>query len=391
MSAVLPEGASPQGKPACEAIELGGLEVLHELGPRWDDLVRRSPEPMPFLQAGWLLAWWSAFGNGKPRVVGVYEGGARTRGQSKSFVGGALFSEGFRPFRGIPVRTLALAANVHSNRADLLVDRGHAVAAARAIARWAHARRPRWTLLRLDEVAADSEPIGAFRDELVRLGHPAGEKPGSRPPFVPLEGGIDGVMSRLKSKWKSNLRNREKRLGAIAALVHECVDTLTPDLDSRLEECFAVEARAWKGDAGSAILSDTATHRFYREVAFTAAEAGTFRLHTLRAGGRLAAFQLDLEHDGVEYVLKIGYEPELAPYSPGALLLRRVIERASGLGLRIVDLLGDDMPWKRDWTSQARFHVKRLVFSRGAVGRALHALEFSAVPYAKHLKERVAP
>lgn len=367
---------------SCVATDLGGVQCMFDLEKKWDDLVARSPEPTPFLRAGWMRAWWEAFGSGDAHVVVVHDA-------SGTLVGGAVFALGRAKFEGMPVKTLSLASNVHSNRADLVVDEEYVTPAARALAQWAHAQRGRWSVMRFEETPADSEAVRAFTAELARLGHPVDRQDGALPPFISLAGGVAAFEASLKSKWKSNLRNREKRIQTLGAIVHETVREATPDLDVRLDECFALESLAWKGAAGSAIDSDPATRRFYRALAHEAAATGSLALQTLRVNGKLAAFQLDLVHDGIEYVLKIGYDPELKAYSPGALLLKRVIDAAIARGMRGVDLLGDDMPWKRDWTSQSRRHVRQFAFGRGAIGRSLHALKFRAIPLAKRVRDRM--
>ena len=357
-------------------VEEGGIRALARVRPEWDDLVSRSAECVPFLRAEFLRAWWRAFGRGRPRLVLV-------RDSDGMLAGGALFAHRFGFVRGLPVRQLVLASNVHSGRADLLAAAGREREVGVALARWACTRRRGWSVLRLGGVPEESRALRSFRRELERLGFPHGTKPAEQPPWIAIERGAEAFEAGLASKWKSNLRNREKRMAALGPVVHETVDGPVPDLARRLDACFALESKGWKGAEGSAIDSNGATRRFYRAVAAGAAADGTLRLHTLRAGERLAAFQLDVEVGGVEYVLKIGYEPELARLSPGALLLRRVVHAAIDRGLSRVDLLGDDMTWKRDWTQRNRPHVTFFAFGRGPVGHALHAIEFIAAPLAK--------
>lgn len=368
----------------CRAEEAGGISVLEKIGAEWDDLVLRSAEPTPFLRAAWMRTWWRAFGKGRPRVVVVRDGDGR-------LVGGAVFAHHLGRHRGLPVRILALAANVHSNRAELIADPDFAPDVGRALARWACERRRGWNLLRVEAIPGDSRALRAFREELDRLGFPLGTKSAEQPPYISIRDGKAAFEASLASKWKSNLRNREKRIVQEGVLSHETLRDAGPKLDAALEACLALEAKAWKGAAGSAIVSQPATARFYRDLVRAAAADGTLRLHTLHVGDRLAAFQLDLEANGVEYVLKIGYEPTLSKFSPGALLLKRVIEGAIARGLHTVDLLGDDMPWKRDWTNAARPHVKLLAFGRGALGRSLHAVEFLAVPAIKAMRRKPRP
>lgn len=346
---------------------------MSRIAADWDDLVSRADEPVPFLRASFLRAWWRAFGRGRPRLVTV-------RDPDERLVGGALFGQAWSTLRGVPLRELRLASNVHSNRADLLAAAGQEHDVGVALARWACRARRGWNLLRLEGIPEDSVALRAFRWELARLGFPSGGKPHQRSPWIDLADGWDAFEATLAAKWRSNLRNRRKRMAELGEMVHEVVTEARPDLEARVDECFALEAKGWKGAKGSAIDSRAATRRFYRSVASLAAGEGILRLHTLRVGGKLAAFQLDVEAGGVEYVVKIGYDPAFAKLSPGGLLLSDVLRSASARGVRRVDLLGDEMPWKREWSRRARPHRTLLVFGRGAFGHALHALEFLAVP-----------
>ena len=57
-------------------------------------------------------------------------------------------------------------------------------------------------------------------------------------------------------------------------------------------------------------------------------------------------------------------------------------------GVRELDFLGDDMPWKRDWTDKTRSHSFRYLFAPTARGRALAAWKLTLAPYAKRLWSR---
>jgi hypothetical protein len=48
-----------------------------------------------------------------------------------------------------------------------------------------------------------------------------------------------------------------------------------------------------------------------------------------------------------------------------------------------LDLLGDQMPWKEEWTTDVRAHRWTYLFRPSAYGRALHAAKFKIVPAAR--------
>jgi CelD/BcsL family acetyltransferase involved in cellulose biosynthesis len=129
-----------------------------------------------------------------------------------------------------------------------------------------------------------------------------------------------------------------------------------------------IEASGWKGDRGTAMASSLATRRFYEEIAGWAARTGMLRLAFLRLDGHPLAFHLDLEHDGVLYHLKGGYDEAFARYSPGKVLHAALLEGAFESGLRRYELLGASEDYKLRWAtgSEPRYLVQ--AFAGGARG-----------------------
>ena len=70
-------------------------------------------------------------------------------------------------------------------------------------------------------------------------------------------------------------------------------------------------------------------------------------LSTLSVGDRLAAVHLGMRSSQVWHSWFPAYDPALASYSPGLLLLLRMAESARGLGLGAIDLGPGPAPYKR--------------------------------------------
>jgi CelD/BcsL family acetyltransferase involved in cellulose biosynthesis len=141
-------------------------------------------------------------------------------------------------------------------------------------------------------------------------------------------------------------------------------------LERELEAGLQVEASGWKGRAGTAILSQDSTARFYRQIAREAHERGLLRFSSLAVDGRVVAFDLALVAYGRYYLLKIGYDEELRKFAPGLVLRRAVIERCFSTEIDVHEFLGPDMPWKRLFATGDRAHVSLRCFTRrpGALG-----------------------
>ncbi len=207
----------------------------------------------------------------------------------------------------------------------------------------------------------------------------------ARAPFVPVEGSFEEYMGSLDRKFRKDIGRRWRRLEDRGD-VQVTYEDGESGLDELLSEGFRLEGSGWKERAGTAILSAPEVERFYREVARWAAESGWLRLAFLRLDGRALAFDMCLEHRGVFYVLKGGFDVEERKLGPGTLLTHHGIERAFQLGLTSYELLGQADDYKRSWTSSTRERVRFQAFPRSPLGTGEYLAWRRGRPLVKRLR-----
>ncbi|CAN5254654.1 hypothetical protein BH20ACT9_BH20ACT9_02120 [soil metagenome] len=324
---------------------------VEEVESDWDDLADRVGAS-PFLWPGWLRAWWGVFGGGRLRVV--------VARRERRLVG-VLPVVGRR---GVVVSP----TNWHSDEYGFLATDGDAVA---VLSDALLAGRPHH--VRLDFLHAGTPQLATYRARAAALGYRTRTRELLRSPYVPLDGGWGGYERSLGRKKLGELRRRGRRLAEAGRVTFEVSDG-APDLDGLLDEGFRVEAAGWKGAGGTAIAARPETRRFYAGLAAWARDRGWLRLAFLRLSGRAIAFDLALEHAGVHYLLKTGYDPTFRVYAPGALLRREMLARAFAEHLARYEFLGDSAPWKREWTP----HEHELLCLRSYAPSVLGRLQWSA-------------
>jgi CelD/BcsL family acetyltransferase involved in cellulose biosynthesis len=184
-----------------------------------------------------------------------------------------------------------------------------------------------------------------------------------RGPWASFEGGLS-----------KNLRRDGRQIDKLRALGRVEMEVVTggAGLEACLDECFALEARGWKGQAGTPVLSDPQARRFYGRLAARTAARGQLALYLLKLDGRVIAFEYDLRAGGRIECLKIGYDESLHRHSPGTilrmLLLRRAIERGEASEYH----LGRESEWKRRWSNERARLGTLQIFARSARGRLAH-------------------
>ncbi len=350
--------------------EISDRAAIAALAPEWERLRAEVGVPGPFFGPTWFAITASAIAR-DPRILIAHRGGR--------LVGVLPLMLEQRKLAGLPARVLRSLSDDHSQRFDALLSPAEPDAVASLF--WRHLQSLRgWDVLELRELLPDA---AAHRIVRAAEGHLTAEWPAMRSPYLHISDGEPG-----DAKFRANLRRRKKKLEKdIGPVVLERVDAHA-ELEAALQEGFALEAAGWKGERGTAIVCDEGLRRRYSQIAHAYAARRELSIYFLRAGDRRVAFHFGLVDGNTYFLFKPGFDPGLAQYGLGHLLVDEVIRDLRSRSIRELDFLGDDMPWKRDWTDQLRPHSWRYVFSRSAYGRALGAWKFRVAPTLKRLLAR---
>jgi len=142
--------------------------------------------------------------------------------------------------------------------------------------------------------------------------------------------------ARLPGKKRKELRRQERRLGELGALAFEWLDDVA-DLARWCDDFLALENAGWKGREGSAMASDAATERLFRDVLVGAQAADSLAMCRLTLDGRPIAMLVTLIADGAGFSFKTTYDETLSAYSPGVLLQHYNLDLRSRAKLDWID------------------------------------------------------
>ena len=204
-----------------------------------------------------------------------------------------------------------------------------------------------------------------------RLGLAVRERGRVRQRRIRLDRPWDAVLASFQPYLRANFRRRHKRLLALGRLEFE-LQAAPLGLAPKLDECFALEQRGWKGQTATAILDLGDRPRFYRQLAFRLASQGRFRLYCLRLNGAVVAFEYCVAGRRRLYPLKIAYDEAHRTASPG-VVLRWLLLQSVRTEFESYEFLGEDADWKRDWTGEVTELVHIRAYNRTLRGRAWRA------------------
>lgn len=329
-----------------------GFEGLRE---EWGRLLRRSTGASVFQSHDWLAAVW---GHGperpRPAIVAVWDDGQLV---GLAPLGLSRTADGFRHLRYLGWG--------FSDYEDFLALPGRRREALEAI--FDRVRRIEgWDRFHLSRVPTDS-PNYPYLQEL----------------FARWDGrrltAVAGVAPRIRlteawcQQWRRSdflkkSRRQERQLAAEigpARLVRPADEGEAGRLMERLTRL--VRAR-YEGTR----LGEAAVAAVYREAAQRAFRSGSLQLTELRAGEGTAAINFALRHDGCVYGILTSFDEKLRKYSPGRLLLIRLIDEAIAAGAQAFDLCLGEEGYKSHFRPEPREVVAMELYRPGWRGGAAY-------------------
>lgn len=180
-------------------------------------------------------------------------------------------------------------------------------------------------------------------------------------------GDFDAYKATLKKNFRMRLHRSQNKL---ARLLNVTVDVITNDAvsEENLKHFMDLEASGWKGRRGIAIKSSPIDIALHTTLVQRLARRGWLEWHWLKTDGKVIAGLLMFKIAGVQRVYKIAYDEDYRIYSPGTMLLFKVIERAfSNSKINEINFLGD-AKWLRNWQFEKRVNYMVALFPRRPLG-----------------------
>ena len=351
-----------------------------------DELARSSSEPNIFYEPWMLLPSLKAFG------------------QERSFVFVLIFCQqagkppllcGFFPLeiterhRGIPVRTATLWTYLHYYWCPPLIREGCEHQSLQALFEWMRSEQSPCSLIEFGSMPAEGPMARALIDVVNELKLQRYVWELYTRALLRRAGDAETCIRRaLPGRRLKELNRVRRRLAEKGTLTFE---ELTPEgnLTEWLEGFLALEARGWKGEAGTALASAEGKRQFFLESARAAFARGQLMMMRLRLNGRAIAYKCNFLSGRGAFAFRIAYDEEYSNYSPGVHLELENVRCFHAMpGMEWMDSCADpDHFMVNHLWSDSRAIQTTAVAVRGR----LNGLLLAAFPLLKWAKHNVRP
>jgi CelD/BcsL family acetyltransferase involved in cellulose biosynthesis len=287
------------------------LAELAGVAAEWRALARRAVEPNVFYEPAFALAAAPALAPDAGAVV--------VRGPEGQLIG--LFPCRIEPRRyGVPLPLLAGWAHPYGPLGTPLVD---AEALHPAVAAFLDhvADDPRLPKLLLLPYQAEVGPVAMTIGAAIaqRGGRTARFDRHQRALLAPAKDRADYLGVALGRKKRKELARQRRRLGETDGLRFILAET-PADAAGALADFFTLEARGWKGAAGTAAAQSKPIRRFMETAVAGLAAQEQVDVARLRHGGRTIAAGVLLTSGRGAWFWKIAHDEDAARASPGVQL-----------------------------------------------------------------------
>ena len=352
----------------------------------WDELVARNPWATPF--SGWAFqrAWWDAYGANAHEETLILYSGDPDSGAAPAAIAPLMHRHEVEPTDAAthtrmrhgaeieltPVPPTATAiffgASYHADYATILAAPADLPAVAEAVTDYLAdpgVRRP-WDVvdlrrLRCGDPAADTL-AAAFGAREIAEGWTLNVEREDVNPVVtlPFDTDIDGFLATLGKKQRHEIRRKVRRAQAIGEIrLDDSADPL-----SDLETFIELHQKRWGSDG---LFPDTPggaqSRVLFRRLFELHGPDGPLKLAFLSVGGRRIAAGIHFETADAYLYYNAGVDPDARDLSPGVLMIYAYIVRALSAGVRRMDFLRGNEPYKYEWGAEDE-PIQRLLVRR---------------------------
>lgn len=203
----------------------------------------------------------------------------------------------------------------------------------------------------------------------------------SQIPYVDTIDGWDNIRRNTSSSKRANFRRLDRKIAKEGKVDFQVISPDPDNFQKYLNDLMEVEAANWKGKMGTAVKTHDALRKFFEELAYLMASEGRLRLIFLSVDETPIAAQYAIEQSNRLWILKIGYDERWSNFSPGTLLMDKVVKYCFDKDLEGCEFLGNNDDWLHDWATGVHKLVSYHIYPKTFSGLLTKYRDLLAVRY----------
>lgn len=153
------------------------------------------------------------------------------------------------------------------------------------------------------------------------------QKPAGFEDFIPVQESAEQYNSKLSSKFRRNLNKACRDIEVLKPVNFRFCEN-TRSIQENTARFLETENHCWKGERETSIKNYPSSARMFEIAAESLSRQDMIVFNFLETGDKTIAAQYAMRGNRTMYILKMAYDEDYAIYSPGNILMLKVIEEA---------------------------------------------------------------
>jgi len=336
------------------------FEALSAIG---DEILQRSGDDSAiYLTHEWMSTWWKHFGEGKKLHILVIEKDERIIG----IIPLMRIDYKMGPFK---YRFIETIGSVNCNYIGIVPceEREEVV---ETFLTYLEEALNEGLILRLTMVPDDSKFLDLLHKHspgFTKRNLSVRERPVTIAPYISLPESWEEYFSSLSQNRRWYLRRKPRILEKLYNYdLKECNVT---EVQERVTEFISLHQRRWKSVNVSGLFADLRMEGFFRELSTKFTERGWLHFSLILLDGKMVSAEYAYIYNQRLYAAISARDPEYSKYGVGHVHVMSLIKHAVESGLRELDFLRGDEPYKFRWTRSARKYNQVMIVNKSRCWR----------------------
>jgi CelD/BcsL family acetyltransferase involved in cellulose biosynthesis len=329
--------------------EVKTVEGFARFSNAWNNLLENSANKNIFLTFDWLYAWWEYFGKGKELMMLVIKDKAEVVGIAPFFV------DKQRRYRIFHRRIVRFIGEGISDYAGIIAAKGREDEVFKAIFDYLERVGKRWDEIILKEVREDDSLLRSLAALLEYRNWRKKIEKAATCPIIEIKDEWEAYRGRISKKLLNHLRWIERKLER----ENRCEFIINNERadPSVIDEILAINRKRLKEKGKRGWYEKEGFYNFVKHTINTFGKNVKTSLSLFKIDGRIVAFSIAYIYDGKLGRWIASMRDEYKKYSPGQMLLYRMIkETHDNRFINEIDLLRGEEDYKYKWANNKRMN-----------------------------------
>lgn len=340
--------------------KIDDFQQLVSIKEQWNNLLSRSQVNTIFQTFEWISAWWKAFGEDYKLFVLLIK-------RDDELIGIAPLVSYDYSVIGIKLQRIQFIGEPWADYLDFIIPQNHENIIAKVVD-FLLGSSSNWHSIRFRQLP-QSSPTWAVLKSMAESKGLLFLQSSSISPQVKIEDGWEEYQNSMSKKLRKNIQYSIRSMEKRGALDLQQMDSET-ESTKMLEEFFALHQKRWQAMKVKSAFSQQKNRAFFSEITKNMSGKDWIDFSVLKWNNRTIAMHFGYRYNKTFYYYIPTFDYDYRKYSPGSILVYKLLEDSFSRKLKLFDFLRGKEPYKELWANTKEVTYAFNLFKRKPLSKS---------------------